>query len=86
MLRLAYCLADGVLSVSQAQQNWMVNCQLVNAAKVRIISPASRLDDILKIAPKLPNYPLQLGAYGRFARQKGFDLLLKAIASLPVEI
>jgi glycosyltransferase involved in cell wall biosynthesis len=83
MLRLAYGLADGVVSISQAQYQWMVSQKLVKASKVRIITSASKLEDILKITPKTPSKPLQLGAYGRFAPQKGFDVLLKAMALLP---
>jgi glycosyltransferase involved in cell wall biosynthesis len=85
MLRLAYDLADGVISVSQAQSQWMVSQKLIKASKVRIIPSASKLKEILKLEPKIPSQPLQLGAYGRFAPQKGFDVLLKAMALLPPE-
>ena len=83
MLRLAYSLADGVLSVSQEQSRWMREQQLVSQTKIRVISPATPLEQMLEIAPKEPGRPLILGAYGRFAPQKGFDLLLQAIALLP---
>lgn len=83
MLRLAYSLVDGVLCVSQAQRQWMLNHQSIDPAKVRVISPASVLDEILKITPKIQTHPLIVGAYGRFARQKGFDLLVEAFALLP---
>jgi glycosyltransferase involved in cell wall biosynthesis len=85
MLRLAYGLADGVISISQAQYKWMVSQKLVKASKVRIIASASKLEEISKITTKTPSQPLQLGAYGRFAPQKGFDVLLKAMALLPPE-
>ena len=85
LLKIAYWLADGVISVSRSQRQWMVDCYLVNSQKIRVIPPASRVENLLKIPPKLPTKPLILGAYGRFARQKGFDRLLKIMALLPPE-
>lgn len=83
MLRLAYGLANGVVSVSSAQRDWMIENNLVAPHKVRTIFSASPIDALLIIPPKSLSNPLQIGAYGRFAPQKGFDLLLKAFASLP---
>jgi len=85
LLKIAYWLADGVISVSQSQRQWMVDCYLVNSPKIRVIPPASRVENLLKIPTKLPTKPLILGAYGRFARQKGFDRLLEIMALLPPE-
>lgn len=89
MLKIAYSLADYVLCVSNAQKEWMLSRQLVDISKVRVIqvsvSGAVAIEDLLKIPPKSPEHPLVLCAYGRFARQKGFDVLLNAIASLPAE-
>ncbi|WP_036486220.1 glycosyltransferase [Myxosarcina sp. GI1] len=85
MLRLAYGLADGVISISQAQREWMVSNWLVCSKKVRIISPATKIAKVLKIPDRHPSQPLKLGAYGRFAPQKGFDILLQAFAALPPE-
>ena len=85
MLRLAYGLADGVVSVSHAQQDWMLSNKLVNLHKIRTIFSASPVDILLTIPSKSPSIPLKIGAYGRFAPQKGFDLLLSAFASLPGE-
>jgi glycosyltransferase involved in cell wall biosynthesis len=85
MLRLTYGLVDGVLSVSQAQRQWMLTHHLIKSTKIRVIAPASVIDEMLKIPPKTPTRPLIIGAYGRFAKQKGFDILLKAFALLPSE-
>jgi glycosyltransferase involved in cell wall biosynthesis len=83
MLRLAYGVADGVVSISSAQRDWMLAHKLVNPSKIRTIFSASPVDALLTIPPKSPSIPLKIGAYGRFAPQKGFDLLLVAFKSLP---
>ncbi len=83
MLFLAYGLADGVVSISAAQRDWMLNNKLVKPGKIRTIFSASPVDTLLTIAAKNPSNPLKIGAYGRFAPQKGFDLLLPAFAALP---
>ena len=87
MLKLAYAIADRVICVSQAQKEWMLSRSLVEPDKVSVIpisvSGAAAIEDLLKIPPKKLGKPLILGAYGRFAYQKGFDILLKAIALLP---
>lgn len=88
MLRLAYGIADGVVSISNAQRDWMVSSKLVKpdgAYKIRTIFSASPVDTLLTITAKKPSIPLKIGAYGRFAPQKGYDLLLPAFASLAAE-
>ncbi len=85
MLRLAYGLADGVVSISNAQRDWMLSNKLVKPSNIRTIYSASPVDSLLTITAKNPSIPLKIGAYGRFAPQKGFDLLLPAFTSLPPE-
>ncbi len=85
MLRLAYSIADGVVSISDAQRDWMLTNKLVNPNKVRTIYSASPVDTLLTIPIKHPSNSLKIGAYGRFAPQKGFNLLLSAFLSLPAE-
>ncbi|MFN5513344.1 MAG: glycosyltransferase family 4 protein [Cyanobacteriota bacterium] len=82
LLRLAYGLAQGVIAVSSAQKEWMVNARLVNSAKVTVILPASPLDSFLALAPKAPGETLILGAYGRFAPQKGFSQFLQRVPQI----
>ena len=84
MLRLAYGLANGMVSISNAQRDWMLSNQLVKPSKIRTIFSASPVDTLLTIPAKSPSIPVKIGAYGRFAPQKGFDLLLTAFASLPL--
>ncbi|MDJ0727078.1 MAG: glycosyltransferase family 4 protein [Prochloraceae cyanobacterium] len=85
MLRIAYGIADGVLSVSQGQKKWLLKNKLVSPDKIQVITPASTIEAMLNIAPKNQKSPLILGAFGRFAPQKGFDLLLEAFQLLPAE-
>jgi glycosyltransferase involved in cell wall biosynthesis len=85
MLKLFYGLADRIISVSQAQRLWILNAKLVRAQKITVITPATPLENLLQIPLQQPETPLKLGAYGRFARQKGFELLLEAISQLPPE-
>lgn len=85
MLRLAYGLADGIVSISNAQRDWMSTNKLVKPDKIRTIYSASPVDQLLSIPAKSRSIPLKIGAYGRFAPQKGYDLLLSAFASLPNE-
>ena len=85
MLRLADGLADGVVSISNAQRDWMLSNKLVKPSKIGTIYSASPVDTLLTIPTKQPRNPLKIGAYGRFAPQKGFDLLLLTFASLPAD-
>jgi len=84
MLKLAYSIADIIIAVSQAQRQWMITNKLAAPEKIRVISGAAPMEEFLKIdSPQLNRpspKPLTIGAYGRFAPQKGFDILLKAFA------
>ena len=85
MLRLAYGLANGVVSISNAQRNWMLSNKLVKSSNIRTIFSASPINTLLTIPDKNHSIPLKIGAYGRFAPQKGFDILLAAFISLSAE-
>lgn len=85
LLKLSATVADEVIAVSRAQQEWMLENRLTPPKKMSVITPASPVEALLQIPPKKPDIPLILGAYGRFTRQKGFDVLLKAMARLSPE-
>lgn len=87
MLRLAYHLVDQVVAVSKNQRDWMLELRLAPASKVVAI-PQSRLcEDLLKLPPKArDDGPLQIRAFGRFHKQKGFDLLIQAMERVPAHM
>ncbi len=85
MLKLAYGMADRVVAVSHAQAQWMAENRLVKPSKLRVIQQSTKIEELLALPPKPVEPPLILGAYGRFDRQKGFDVLIKAMRLIPKE-
>ena len=87
MLKLAYRLVDKVVAVSNAQREWILSHRLAAASKVIAIPQSRTCDELLDLKlPKRKNGPLQIRAFGRFHKQKGFDLLVKAMARIPAHI
>ena len=83
MLKLGYALVDKVLSVSNQQADWLVSfCQLPES-KIARVGQAKELALFKAVAKGERHSPLRLAAYGRLTKQKGFDLLIKAIAHFP---
>jgi len=83
MLRLNYALVDHVIAIAPRQSQWLLDQNILPAAKLTTIPQSRKLDDFLAVPPLIPHSPLILGAYGRFCDQKGFDILLKAMKRLP---
>ncbi|AFY59910.1 glycosyltransferase family 4 protein [Synechococcus sp. PCC 6312] len=84
MLRLSYRLAYRVVAVSQGQSQWMLKNDLVAPEKLYVLPPIPNLQPLLNILPvESWTLPLNIGAYGRFTQQKGFDILLRTLQKYP---
>jgi len=81
MLRTAYRLADRVVAVSRGQAAWLAS--LVAPDRLVTIPQACDLSALAAVGDVARSGKLRLGAYGRYAPQKGFDTLIAAMRLLP---
>lgn len=82
LLRCAYALFDRVVAVSHEQAEWLLLRRLTGENDLSVISPCIDLAQFRALAA--PDGPVQtIGAIGRFDRQKGFDMLIRAFCALP---
>lgn len=87
MLKCAYLLADTVVAVSNAQREWIIRNGLASPRKTIAIPQSRDCSELFKLPLReRTDDPLQIGAFGRFHRQKGFDLLLEAMSRIPPHI
>lgn len=87
MLKCAYGLVDTVVAVSRTQREWMIRAGLAKPHKIIAIPQSRDCSSLLNVACLTPSAgPLKIGAFGRFHKQKGFDLLLKAMSYIPADI
>ena len=86
MLRCAYSMVDHVVAVSPGQARWMVGAGLLSAKRLTTIPCVLDLTDFENVpSPRVSGRPMRLGAFGRFAPQKGFDTLISAMRLVPAE-
>lgn len=90
LLRNAYALFDTVVAVSHAQGDWLTARRLVQPQALRVIPSAVDLRSFRALPAPRPG-GRTIGAIGRLDRQKGFDVLIRAVteirdASLRLEI
>jgi glycosyltransferase involved in cell wall biosynthesis len=83
MLKLSYFLMNKVLAVSVAQGHWLLAHRLLKESKLVVLKQARSVDALLSLPEKPLSFPLQLGAYGRLHKQKGFDILIEAMTQIP---
>ncbi|QQX79432.1 glycosyltransferase [Shewanella sp. KX20019] len=81
MLKLGYALMDKVIAVSHQQADWLVELGVLTEDKVARVGQAKEVEHFMAVAAVEAHSPLRLVAYGRLAKQKGFDLLIQAMAS-----
>lgn len=80
MLTLAFSRVDHVVAVSQGQAQWLAEAARLAPDRLTVIHPYS-VQGGLALVPDVerPSIgPLNIGAYGRFHDQKGFDTLIRA--------
>jgi len=84
MLKLAYSMVDQVVSVSNGQARWLRDHHLVGSERLVVLPCVLDLSAFFAIPAVAANTtPMRLGAFGRFAPQKGFDTLISAMRDVP---
>lgn len=79
-LRLAFRMADQVVCVSHAQARWLAEATGMALEAIEVIHPWSLNPGLADVpaVQRRSGAPLRIGAYGRLAHVKGFDLLIRA--------
>lgn len=73
--------ADRVVAVSKGQAAWLG--EVLERRRIDVLHPWSGDQGLLDVPmPRFEAGPIRLGAYGRFAEAKGFDMLIDAVARL----
>jgi D-inositol-3-phosphate glycosyltransferase len=87
MLRIGYQQADRVVAVSRGQADWLNRADLVPSGCLVTIPQSCDTSGLAALPPvRTPEGPLRLGAYGRYAPQKGFDVLIDAMRQITPDV
>ena len=87
LLRLACGMMDRVVTVSNAQREWLSEAASLRSGKVTAINPFTELRDLRNMPlPRRDAGPLRLCAYGRYTAQKGFDTLIDAMRRVSTDV
>jgi glycosyltransferase involved in cell wall biosynthesis len=84
MLRLALAQSDCQVAVSGGQADWLAEANGVPRSSIQVVRPWSGTQELDALRPPAfcDRRALVLGAYGRFAHAKGFDVLIDAMHRL----
>lgn len=78
MLWLAMRLVDQIVCVSRAQSEWLQEAAGIDAGRIAVVHPFVQNPGLAELPLPKVGQRLQIGAYGRFCEQKGFDILIAA--------
>ena len=77
MLRSAFSLFDRVIAVSNAQKEWLIRRDLIDADRPLVIKSSVELKGF-EALPRPTDRPRVFGLVGRLHEQKGFDIAIRA--------
>lgn len=81
LLRAAYALFDEIAAVSAAQADWIIARGLAPRERVNLLRSCAGVSDFLSL-PQAGGPVRHFAAIGRFAPQKGFDMLIPAFRAV----
>jgi glycosyltransferase involved in cell wall biosynthesis len=82
LMRCSYSLFDTVVAVSEQQRDWMLRRRFCSPQRLAVIEPCVDLKPFLAVQDRQPDGKVVIGAIGRFAPQKGFDILIKGFRDI----
>jgi D-inositol-3-phosphate glycosyltransferase len=82
LLSLCYSLFDRIVAVSEPQAAWILRRHYCLPEQLTTISSCVPLGPFRAVAGTIPQGPVTVGAFGRFHKQKGFDILVDAFSRL----
>lgn len=84
MLNISLSLFDRVITICNAQRDWLARDVRVPTEKIELLPPCVDLKSFFSLPP-VGNAVRSIGAFGRFDAQKGFDILIPAFLEADLE-